>query len=114
LKDGRHLLVYNHTAADLKDYVGNGRARLNLAVSRDGLTWQAALELENETKAERRTGSFNTKKIPRIEFSYPAIIQTSDGLVHITYTWKRQRIKHVVIDPRKLVLRDMPNGHWPD
>ncbi len=113
LKDGRHLLVYNHTAADRKDYVGNGRARLNLAVSRDGETWQAALELENETQADRRSGSSNTKKIPRIEFSYPAIIQTSDGLVHVTYTWKRQRIKHVVIDPTILTPRDMPHSDWP-
>ena len=36
------------------------------------------------------------------EYSYPAIIQTSDGRVHVTYTWKRQRIRHVVIDPQKL------------
>jgi len=36
------------------------------------------------------------------EYSYPAIIQTSDGRVHATYTWKRQRIRHAVIDSAKL------------
>jgi predicted neuraminidase len=66
-------------------------------VSRDGTTWEAALVLENE----------------RGEFSYPAVIQTSDGLVHLTYTWKRERIRHVVVDPQKLVLRPMPGGAWP-
>ena len=91
LRDGRHLLIYNHTAS--------GRSPLNLAVSRDGQTWQAALVLENE---------------PQAEFSYPAIIQTSDGLVHVTYTWKRQKVKHVVIDPSKLVLTPVVNGAWPN
>ncbi len=35
-------------------------------------------------------------------YAYPAMIQAADGLVHITYTWDRKRIKHVVIDPSKL------------
>ena len=89
LKDGRALVVYNHTA--------RGRSPLNVAVSADGNSWKAALILEDQPG----------------EYSYPAVIQTSDGMVHITYTWKRQRIKHVVIDPRKLVLREMTDGKWP-
>ncbi len=89
LKDGRALVVYNHTE--------NARSPLNIAVSADGKTWKAALVLEDQPG----------------EYSYPAVIQTTDGLVHVTYTWKRERINHVVIDPRKLVLRNMPDGHWP-
>lgn len=91
LHDGRLLIVYNHTAS--------GRSPLNVAVSNDGIVWQAALVLESE---------------PLAEFSYPAVIQTSDGLVHITYTWKRRRIKHVVIDPARLVLKPMAGSAWPE
>jgi predicted neuraminidase len=90
LRDGRHLLIYNHTA--------RGRSPLNLAVSRDGKSWEAALVLEDE---------------PKMEFSYPAIVQTGDGLVHITYTWKRQRVKHAVIDPAQLSPRPIVDGQWP-
>ena len=70
---------------------------LNVAVSSDGKTWKAALVLENQPG----------------EFSYPAVIQTSDGLVHITYTWNRRRVKHVVVNPEKLVLQEMLNGRRP-
>src|SRR4029450_78181 len=77
LRDGRHLIVYNHT--------DKGGTPLNVAVSRDGKVWEAALVLESEPG----------------EYSYPAVIQTSDGLVHATYTWKRQRIKQIVIDPEE-------------
>lgn len=89
LRDGRQLLVYNHTP--------RGRSPLNVAVSSNGEEWQAAAVLESEPG----------------EYSYPAVIQTADGLVHIVHTWKRQRVRHVVIDPAKLELQPMPDGVWP-
>jgi alpha-L-rhamnosidase len=39
------------------------------------------------------------------EYSYPALIQARDGRVHVTYTWRRERIKHVVLDPAAIVER---------
>ncbi len=50
---------------------------------------------------------------PGEEYSYPSVIQSPDGLVHITYTWKRQRIRHVVVDPALLQTIPMPSGQWP-
>jgi alpha-L-rhamnosidase len=84
LADGRGLLVYNHTRS--------GRSPLNVAVTDDGTTWKAGPVLESEPG----------------EYSYPAVIQASDGKVHVTYTWKRQRIRHVVLDPQQFVLTDLP------
>lgn len=80
LKDGRFLLVYNP--------VLKGRSPLAVALSDDGRAWKEVLTLERE---------------PGTEFSYPAVIQTADGRVHITYTWKRLEVRHVVLDPAKLV-----------
>lgn len=74
LKNGTQMLVCNPSA--------DARTPLSVAVSTDGVTWQRVLDLETEPG----------------EYSYPAIIQTHDGRVHITYTWRRQKIKHVVIE----------------
>jgi len=82
LKDGRQMIVYNPDTAGAA--WSNGRANLRVAVSRDGTHWQDILDLEKGTTQE---------------YSYPAIIQTSDGLIHITYTYDRKNIRHVVIDP---------------
>ena len=98
LADGRHLLVYNPVGRiKLIGKWIRPRTPLCVAVSTNGKAWQAALVLES---------------IPG-EFSYPAVIQSADGLVHITYTWQRRLVKHVVVDPAKLVLRPMPDGVWP-
>ena len=78
LKNGRHLLVYNNCKAP-------NRSPLNVAISKDGKNWEPLLALENEVGAE---------------FSYPYVIQTADQKIHITYTWKRKKIKHVVLTVR--------------
>ena len=99
LKDGRQLLVYNHVKPAPELPNGKGpRTPLNVAVSKDGKNWEAALILEDS---------------PVSQYSYPSVIQTEDGMVHIVYTWRRERIKHVIIDPSKLELKPILNEKWP-
>jgi len=92
LKDGRHLLVYNHVAPP-PETPGKGGPRypLNVALSADGVQWRMVATLED-------------RPVPS-GYAYPAVIQAADGLVHVTYTWNRERIKHVVIDPAALERR---------
>ena len=48
------------------------------------------------------------------EFSYPAVIQSADGLVQISYTWKRQKVRVVTLDPRGFEPEPIAaNGRWP-
>lgn len=82
LSSGLHVLVYNPLLSG--KHWSNGRNVLKVAVSNDGVNWQDVYTLEEQQEGE---------------FSYPAIIESSDALLHITYTYNRINIKHVVLKP---------------
>ncbi len=85
LRDGTWLMVYNDTE--------RGRHSLVAALSDDeGKTWKWKRHIELDTR-EKGAGSFH----------YPSVIQTRDGLVHVTYSYflnhlppgaPRKSIKH--------------------
>ncbi|MFT4202541.1 MAG: exo-alpha-sialidase [Chitinophagaceae bacterium] len=81
LHDGTQMLVYNPMVSG-KDW-WLGRAILKIAVSANGNDWKDVLTLENHGD----TG----------EYSYPAIIESTDHIVHIAYTDDRKNIKFVDI-----------------
>lgn len=88
LQDGRWAFLGN----DIDD----GRYRIGLFISDDeGKTWKWKTYLE---KVEPNKGSF----------SYPSLIQTADGLLHITYSYHLEKdkksIKYVVVNPQKIPL----------
>ncbi|MDN3508401.1 MAG: exo-alpha-sialidase, partial [Simkaniaceae bacterium] len=81
MNDGRVLLAYNDTK--------KGRTPLVLAVSSDeGESFDKVFTLEMGAG----------------EFSYPCLLETADHMIHVSYTWNREKIKHVVIDAKELQL----------
>ncbi len=72
LRDGRILIVYNHASS--------GRENLRLAVSSDqGRSWRSGAVIE---------------EAPEAEYSYPTLAEDREGRIHLTYTWRRERIRH--------------------
>jgi predicted neuraminidase len=88
LEDGRQLLVYNPTGKNWGD-----RVPLSIAISTDGKKWNRILDLEPLTEKTDKEGE---------EYSYPTMIQDTNGLIHIVYTWNRKTVKYVILDPEKL------------
>lgn len=87
LKSGRVVLVFNDT--DQSD-----RYPLSIIQSTDGgRTWEEQRTLEADWG----------------EFSYPCIIQTSDGMIHVSYTYRRYTIKHCAFDEGWLTHKERPN-----
>ena len=76
LPEGSILLAFNDSR--------NSREIMQLALSKDkGKNWTRIHTLENS---------------PNEEFSYPYMIKGQNGLIHLVYTWKRKRIKHLVFN----------------
>lgn len=73
LQDGRQLMVYNNTQL--------GRSQLTVALSENGIDWHSQHILEDK----------------KGEYSYPAVVQTPDKLIHVVYTANRRTIRHVQI-----------------
>jgi len=88
LADGRQLLVYNHSTKQGDQ--PKGRNILNLAISSNGTDWTPVMTLENVPIEDG--------------YAYPAIIQSKDGLVHLTYTYNRRSVKYALVDPKKIKL----------
>ena len=63
------------------------RTPVDIAWSPDGQKWQHVICLEES---------------PVRQYSYPSIIQGRDGMLHCVYTWRRQRVKYVKINPLNL------------
>ena len=78
LKNGIHLLICNP--------IEKGRNKLTVLASRDGKEWETIIVLEDR---------------PSGEFSYPAIIQSKDGSVHLVYTWNREKIRYAHLKIKK-------------
>ncbi len=64
-----------------------GREILSLLASDDGLQWRPIATLDTR---------------PGGEICYPSMIQSADGLVHITYTDGKTSIRHMVLDPMEM------------
>lgn len=75
LSNGHLILVYNDSQTS--------RTPLSIVRSLDeGKTWEKPLHLESNPG----------------EYSYPCVIESADGKIHVTYTFRRYAIKHVEIN----------------
>lgn len=88
------LVLQDGKWAFLGNDIDDGRYQLSLRISDDeGKTWKSKIFIEND--AEKKGG-----------FSYPSLIQTKDGLLHMTYSYHtgkgQKSIKYVTVDPKKI------------
>lgn len=97
LRDGAIVMAFDNSHTDRSGAhpVAGLRKPLSVALSRDGgVTWIEVRDVETG-----RPGYGIEEQRPktpgREEYSYPTILQTSDGLIHVAFTYRRQTIKEV-------------------
>lgn len=78
--DNGFIIVYNPDIPGKEWW--EGRTKLRLAHSYDGVEWTDIVNLENQNKGE---------------YSYPTLFKDSKGAIHITYTYNRINIKHIIL-----------------
>ena len=88
------LVLQNGHWAFLGNDIDDGRHRMALYISDDeGDSWKWKVNLEDREKDAGR-------------FSYPSLIQTPDGMLHLTYSYhldgNRKSIKYISLDPKKI------------
>ena len=83
LRDGGYALICNEWPIE-PDKEKGARTPLSILRSDDGINWNHWITLEDS---------------PILQYSYPSIIQSRDGHIHVVYTWRRQRVKHVELIP---------------
>lgn len=83
LSDGTYAMICNDWPIEPTKEKG-ARTPLSILRSSDGINWTHWITLEDS---------------PVSQYSYPSMIQSRDGHIHVVYTWRRQRIKHVELIP---------------
>ena len=89
LNDGSLLVAYNNTAWDRRD----------LSISRTpdaGWHWSKPHPIERDT-----TPDWNVRR----EYSYPYFYRSRDGLIHLLYSWRRSRIRHLIFNDAWAISR---------
>ena len=92
LKNGHLAIIFNNTQAELKpEHADTGSRRiLSLAVSEDGgKTWPWIRDIENPALSQP------ILPLEDAEYSYPSIVQSADGMIHVAYTFRRETIKYM-------------------
>lgn len=89
MDDGSILLAAN------PDEGGRGNLTLFRAPEIGG-PWRPVYTVDTEVREE------DEKEIEHIEYSYPWLMKTSDGLIHLFYTWNRTQIRHLQVSQQDL------------